>query len=346
MANGLEPTQLQQIATGLQGFGAGIQGQGPQFLAQQAQAEQLRSQQAEKQRQNEIERERSKFVAAESALKFAKEGNFKAVQGLGVKRLQALQAIGSEDPSDTQRLTQLSILAEQGDKEAGEQLTNELQSIVDVGVVNNILERPEEKERKIIKDVEGRQRFVDDQELVFPDVEIKEKEVKPEKITGPQRMAAAFAQRTTEAGDTITELGSEFTGVLSRGAGLVPRGAQSDERQKFDQAVKNFVNATLRRESGAAIADSEFENANVQYIPQPGDGEEVLKQKQRNRETISTALELEAGEAFTQLSEALKEPLSGSIKVMGKDVQVGSIVTNSKGQRGRVEQDGSITVVP
>ena len=112
-------------------------------------------------------------------------------------------------------------------------------------------------------------------------------------------------------------------------------------RQQFEQAVKNFTNATLRRESGAAIADSEFENANVQYIPQFGDSEEVLLQKKRNRLTISKSLELEAGEAFTQLKEALPT----LIDVMGKKLEVGSIVTNSKGQRGRVEADGSITVL-
>lgn len=57
----------------------------------------------------------------------------------------------------------------------------------------------------------------------------------------------------------------------------------SDNFQRFDQAKRDFINATLRRESGAVISDSEFANADKQYFPQPGDSEGTLKQKQQNR---------------------------------------------------------------
>jgi len=126
--------------------------------------------------------------------------------------------------------------------------------------------------------------------------------------TSTQSLAAGFAQRTQDSGETITELGAEFTGFLSRGAALVPRGAQPENRQLFNQATRDFINATLRRESGAAIQQSEFDSARLQYIPQPGDGEAVLEQKTQNRQTISTALRLEAGPAFTNLQEELGAP--------------------------------------
>ncbi len=64
----------------------------------------------------------------------------------------------------------------------------------------------------------------------------------------------------------------------------VPYMFKSDEYKQIEQAQRDFINATLRRESGAAIAPSEFENAQLQYFPQPGDTAEVVKQKQRNRE--------------------------------------------------------------
>ena len=64
----------------------------------------------------------------------------------------------------------------------------------------------------------------------------------------------------------------------------VPYMFKSDEYKQIEQAQRDFINATLRRESGAAIAPSEFENAQLQYFPQPGDTPEVVKQKQRNRE--------------------------------------------------------------
>lgn len=59
--------------------------------------------------------------------------------------------------------------------------------------------------------------------------------------------------------------------------------AQSADYQRYDQAKRDFINAVLRRESGAVIAESEFANAERQYFPQPGDSKEVLDQKQANR---------------------------------------------------------------
>lgn len=72
-----------------------------------------------------------------------------------------------------------------------------------------------------------------------------------------------------------------FVGSSSRtGLGNYVQGA---DYQRFDQAKRDFINAVLRRESGAAIAESEFANAERQYFPQPGDSQAVLKQKQANR---------------------------------------------------------------
>jgi hypothetical protein len=64
----------------------------------------------------------------------------------------------------------------------------------------------------------------------------------------------------------------------------VPYLFKSDKFKQIEQAQRDFINAALRRESGAAIAESEFENARLQYFPQPGDTAEVVKQKQKNRE--------------------------------------------------------------
>lgn len=66
--------------------------------------------------------------------------------------------------------------------------------------------------------------------------------------------------------------------------GFAANYATSPEFQKFDQAKRDFVNAVLRRESGAAISASEFENATKQYFPQPGDSAEKIAEKKRNRQ--------------------------------------------------------------
>jgi hypothetical protein len=57
----------------------------------------------------------------------------------------------------------------------------------------------------------------------------------------------------------------------------------SNEYQRFDQAQRDFINATLRRESGAVINKDEFTNAEKQYFPQPGDTPDKLEQKRLNR---------------------------------------------------------------
>lgn len=56
------------------------------------------------------------------------------------------------------------------------------------------------------------------------------------------------------------------------------------ENQSASQAIRDFINATLRRESGAAISSSEFDNAIKQYFPQAGEDKSIAQQKRNNRE--------------------------------------------------------------
>lgn len=80
---------------------------------------------------------------------------------------------------------------------------------------------------------------------------------------------------------TTAEAVGGFTGALAGPLGNV---SMSDETQQAEQAQRDFINAILRRESGAAIAPSEFENARKQYFPQPLDKPGNLAQKARNRQ--------------------------------------------------------------
>jgi hypothetical protein len=74
--------------------------------------------------------------------------------------------------------------------------------------------------------------------------------------------------------------------------------AASPQRQKLVQAQRDFVNAILRRESGAAISESEFNNAQRQYFPQPGDGPDVIEQKKQNRMLAIEGLMAGAGKGY------------------------------------------------
>lgn len=189
----------------------------------------------------------------------------------------------------------------------------------------------------------GELQFATDKQIVTDPNLVPVEAGKDDKITPVQRTAAGFAKRMEDAAFEIDRVGHKFTGVQSRigGSFLFPEEFKSEERQIFEQAKRNFTNAVLRKESGAVISPSEFKSAELQYFPMPGNSQAVLDRKKRNRDTSMQAIKLEAGPAFNQLKESLP-PLT--VKIKGKDFLVGSEVINSKGLKGIVNQDGSITV--
>lgn len=118
-------------------------------------------------------------------------------------------------------------------------------------------------------------------------------------LTEAEGKNTGFMIRMRSAGDTLDKLESQGTDL---GAALLakdPTGlanyAQSPEFQMYDQAKRDFINAILRRESGAAIAPSEFANAELQYFPVPGDNPEVIAQKRKNRQDALAGVTIGAG---------------------------------------------------
>ena len=116
-------------------------------------------------------------------------------------------------------------------------------------------------------------------------------------LTDAERTASGFATRLVESDAIIDQIGSQFVGASSYAGQYAPNILKSADRQKFEQAKRNFVNAVLRRESGAVISDAEFANADKQYFPQPGDTASVLAQKDANRATVIKNLQLSGGQA-------------------------------------------------
>lgn len=105
-------------------------------------------------------------------------------------------------------------------------------------------------------------------------------------LTDAQSTALGYARRLYDANQVINEIGGQFTGISSYFGGILPNILKSDDRQRFEQAQRNFINAVLRKESGAAISPSEFDSAAKQYFPQPGDSQDVLDQKTANRQRV------------------------------------------------------------
>lgn len=120
-----------------------------------------------------------------------------------------------------------------------------------------------------------------------------------------QGKSAGYGARAEEA-DRILN-GLETSGQYSRLGAVTGGGTglantlltpmMSGETQKAVQAQRDFVNAVLRQESGAAISPAEFDNAKRQYFPQPGEGSDIVQQKAANRKLAIQGFMNNAGNA-------------------------------------------------
>lgn len=152
-------------------------------------------------------------------------------------------------------------------------------------------------------------------------------------LTEGQSKALLFGTRMKEANEILEGLatkGVDRPSYLKRAADAVPNvmggallqtGAnalQSDEQQQVEQAQRDFLNAVLRRESGAVIADSEFENGRKQYFPAIGDKPENIAQKKRNREVAMRGILEEVPDGESRVSK-VRGPSQGGAPVKISD---------------------------
>lgn len=130
-------------------------------------------------------------------------------------------------------------------------------------------------------------------------------------MTDAQAKANLFGTRMKESDRILTDLEGKYSPMAVNAkmsaaeaplvggvAGPVANVMLSNEGQKAEQAQRDFINAVLRRESGAVISAPEFENAKKQYFPQPGDTKDVLAQKRRNRAIAISGMETEVPGGF------------------------------------------------
>jgi hypothetical protein len=120
---------------------------------------------------------------------------------------------------------------------------------------------------------------------------------KPKDMTDAQSKALLFGARMKAANAALDKLaagGTNMPSVIKLAADNIPlvggaAGAvantvvASKAQQQVEQAQRDFINAVLRRESGAVISEPEFINARKQYFPSVGDSPEVIAQKRQNR---------------------------------------------------------------
>ena len=117
-------------------------------------------------------------------------------------------------------------------------------------------------------------------------------------VAAAERMAAANGQ----VDDYVKSSANWGVGGISAPTkaweAAKPNMMKDPVQQKYEQAQRNFVNALLRKESGAAISEAEFDNARKQYFPQPGDDDSAIEQKRQNRLSVIENMSRSAGGAF------------------------------------------------
>ncbi len=131
-------------------------------------------------------------------------------------------------------------------------------------------------------------------------------------MTEQQSKDALFGARMQESNKILNNL--ENSGVSQTVMSRLPwvgdplstalpsiLGGANESQGKYMQARRDFINAVLRKESGAVIADSEFSNAEKQYFPQIGDSKEIIAQKARNRELATKMILGSAGQNGQEL---------------------------------------------
>ena len=133
-------------------------------------------------------------------------------------------------------------------------------------------------------------------------------------LTEGQGKATLFGTRMSEAQGIINTVENEGTSIYNAIIGNVPfvgNLATSNEFKVYNQAKQDFINAILRFESGAAIGQNEFDRADAQYFPQPGDTPQVIANKRRNRDIAIAAMSAVSGPSAAQYSERIRQDIYG-----------------------------------
>lgn len=141
-------------------------------------------------------------------------------------------------------------------------------------------------------------------------------------VTGAERTTLGFYQRMKDSLDTIESAPDGLASIEDRIAeyGPIDQGRlayegtgnnylKSDEMQMYRQAQRQFTEARLRKESGAAIPPEEFRNDARIYFYQPGDSADTVKRKREARRVLLNGLRNASGRAYEEYyGEAAPKP--------------------------------------
>ncbi|GDX06345.1 hypothetical protein [Buttiauxella sp. A111] len=141
------------------------------------------------------------------------------------------------------------------------------------------------------------------------------------KATDGQRKAAAFANRIYRGLDVVESLQGQIdpgrVGEITKaiGTGSIASMGLDASEQRYVNALSDVIAAIVRKDSGAAVTENEWEIARAQYMPLYGDEAEVIQQKFEFMRGRGADSEAEAGgilEPMAYLGGQDVSKLSGS----------------------------------
>lgn len=114
------------------------------------------------------------------------------------------------------------------------------------------------------------------------------------KLTEGQSKDIGFLRRAQEANRGFTEKRvaalANTRDALSRSIPFVGSGLQSKESRQAVQVAKEFISGVLRKDTGAAVTDHEFEFYSDIFVPQWGDDSGTLELKAQSRQRFVDGL--------------------------------------------------------
>lgn len=120
--------------------------------------------------------------------------------------------------------------------------------------------------------------------------------------TQAEKNDLGFYNRALDAEKTIGTVEDKIGTDIGSQAFLAsaPNLMQPKENQIYRQAQRQFTEARLRKESGAAIPDSEYEKDAQTYFKQTGDTPETTARKVAARQAVLQSLAFSAGNAYRE----------------------------------------------
>jgi hypothetical protein len=122
-------------------------------------------------------------------------------------------------------------------------------------------------------------------------------------IKGQERTALAFYNRAKEAEGNIAALEEKISKMSTPDQfrlRFAPNIMQSSDQQVYRQAQRAFTEARLRKESGAAIPTSEYDNDSKTYFAQPGDAPATIAKKRSARQKVLNGMKFQSGAAYEE----------------------------------------------